>query len=74
MLKKYYIFEIKKPPKIKWYYTGNRKKTYFKEKINTILKRALPNEFLAKITKYNLKSLASRGKTMRIGMQKYTKT
>lgn len=52
MLKKYYIFEIKKNPKIKWYYTGNRKKTYFKEKINTILKHALPNEFLAKITKY----------------------
>lgn len=40
----------KKTPKIK--YTGNRKKTYFREKINTILKRALPNEFLAKITKY----------------------
>lgn len=53
MLKKDYIFEIKKTPKIKWYYTGNRKKTYFKEKINTILKRALPNEFLAKITKFD---------------------
>lgn len=47
-----YIWNKKKNPKIKWYYTGNRKKTYFKEKINTILKRALPNEFLAKITKY----------------------
>lgn len=53
MLKKYYIFEIKKNLKIKWYYIGNRKKVYFKEKINIILKRVLLNEFLVKIIKYD---------------------
>lgn len=48
-----YIWNKKKTQRLNDTIQAIEKKTYFKEKINTILKRALPNEFLAKITKYD---------------------